>query len=209
MATHILLPGHVIHVSPDIPQNWMHDLLGAAPALQAEYGVQPQQMQEIVEEMAPNVVNNDLPVNDNEMDVGNEQANADEGAQDVDNHVAQQEISFDQSSSTAQYLRANGPDVHLTVEMVLQGQVGSMSSNSSDSSSFSSVNSAQNDEMTVVSPASFTSQPCHVLFPNLQYPSFQAVNAIPLPISLKRKWNVAFQYLKLKAPQDVAATPKP
>lgn len=57
------LHDHIHHANPDVPQNWMHDLVGAAAAVQADFGVQPQQMQDIVEEMAPqndnNAINND------------------------------------------------------------------------------------------------------------------------------------------------------
>jgi len=47
--------------------------------------------------------------------------------------VQQQEISFDQSGSTAEYLRANGPDITLNVEDVLAGKYNNSSSSTEES----------------------------------------------------------------------------
>lgn len=46
----------------------------------------------------------------------------------------QDTVSFDQSGSTAQYLRANSPDTVLTMEDLLAGNLGSSASVSSNSS---------------------------------------------------------------------------
>jgi hypothetical protein len=48
----------------------------------------------------------------------------------------QQEISFDQSGSIAQYLRADGPNIVLNVADVLAGNYGTSSSSDEASSSF-------------------------------------------------------------------------
>jgi len=46
--------------------------------------------------------------------------------------VQRQEIVFDQSGSTAEYLRAHGPDITLNVEDVLAGNYSNSSSSSTD-----------------------------------------------------------------------------
>lgn len=180
------LHDHVLHANPDVPQNWMHDLVGAGAAVQADFGVQAEQMQDLMEEMASNV-----GANDNDAGLAEEE----EGDMNDDPNLQQPQqqhdsVTFDQSGSTTQYLRANGPDIHLTVDMVLQGQLGS-ASNSSSSSSVSSVNSLPNEENAVLDRPIFQfGQVCQMMLP-LQTVS-PIPNAIPLPISLKRRWNVAF-----------------
>ncbi|CAL4924468.1 unnamed protein product [Urochloa decumbens] len=52
-----------------------------------------------------------------------------------DDGVQQESISFDQSGSTAEYLRANGPDIVLNIDDILKGKmVAASSSSSSDDS---------------------------------------------------------------------------
>ena len=50
----------------------------------------------------------------------------------------QDTISFDQSGTTAEYLRHHSQDIVLTLEQVLQGDLGSDSSSSGSSSSVTS-----------------------------------------------------------------------
>jgi len=51
------------------------------------------------------------------------------------NDQQQEAISFDQLGSSAQYLRAHGPDITLTVEDMLAGNLGNTSSSSSSDAS--------------------------------------------------------------------------
>lgn len=179
------LHDHVLHVNPDVPQHWMHDLAGAAAEIQPGFGVQGQQMQDIMEELAANGDDNDADMGQPMDGMGN--VEADEPIQEQDS------ITFDQSGSTAQYLRAHGPDIHLTVEMVLNGQVGS-TSGSSTSSSNSSVNSVHHEDLDVAESSVIQSDHnSMVAIPTLLIVVQKHLNAVPLPISLKRTWNVAFQ----------------
>ena len=57
--------------------------------------------------------------------------------------VQQHEISFDQSGSTAQYLRAHGPDITLNIDDVLAGKVAGSSSSSEEISSLGTVSNVQ------------------------------------------------------------------
>lgn len=182
------LHDHVLHVNPDVPQNLMHDLVGAGAEVQTDFGVQPQQMNEIVEEML--AANKDDVENDLQGENLNDQVNGQPNqGQDQQHDQQQVSITFDQSGSTAQYLRAQGPDIHLTVEMVLQGQLGS-SSNASSSDFESSITSVQNVDTVMDVPMFQFGQTCTMLLPVVAV-SLAAIY-IPLPLSLKRKWNVAF-----------------
>lgn len=98
------LHDHVLHVNPDVPQHWVHDLAGAATDIQADFGVQEQQMQEAMDELAPH----DNPVEDHDEDDIAQDMDVD-NVEDVD-AVQQESITFDQSGSSAQYLRAHGLD---------------------------------------------------------------------------------------------------
>ena len=65
----------------------------------------------------------------------NEMRDENEGQTQNEEMVQQQEIPFDQSGSTAQYLRAHGPDIVLNVADVLAGTYGSSSTSSDEVSS--------------------------------------------------------------------------
>ena len=64
---------------------------------------------------------------DNELQLNEMQLNEDE--------PQQESISFDQSGSSAHYLRAHGPDITLSVEDILAGRFVDSSSSSSEASS--------------------------------------------------------------------------
>lgn len=100
----------------------------------------------------------------------------------------QESMSFDQSRSTAQYLRAHGPDIHLIVDMVFGGQVDNTSNSSSSSSSGASVTSA--NEASLVAPAQFGVG--YRLIVPLMY-MYTSYAYVPMPLSLKGRWNVAFK----------------
>lgn len=68
----------------------------------------------------------------------------------IDEDQQQESISFDQSGSSAHYLRAHGPDITLTVEDVLVGKFRDSGSSSSSSEASSSEMSAQ-----MVQPSKF------------------------------------------------------
>ena len=127
------------HVNPNLVQGWQHDLAGAAQAVHADVGLNANQMAAAQEELAaPNhlAANNNVDGEwaqwaDQEVHLEEQQDDNDEM---IIEDVQQQEISFDQSGSTAQYLRANGPDITLNIADVLAGRVSGSSSSSSDSS---------------------------------------------------------------------------
>ncbi|CAL4899280.1 unnamed protein product [Urochloa decumbens] len=115
--------GEVNQGNPNVNQNWQHDLAGAAQAVQEDAGINNEQMQDIQHELADNVnVPADdwpqwQPMNqeDDNMDWDNNQANVAQQQQQ------QESITFDQSGSTAEYLRAHGPDIVLNIEDILKG----------------------------------------------------------------------------------------
>jgi len=72
----------------------------------------------------------------------------DDNVDDILEEVQQQEISFDQSGSTAQYLRAHGPDITLNVADVIVGKVNSSSSDR-DTPSSSTVASSTDSGLAV------------------------------------------------------------
>ena len=67
---------------------------------------------------------------DNQADEMDEQQADNEDV--IMEEVQQQEIVFDQSGSTAEYLRTHGPDISLNVEDVLAGNYSNSSSSSTD-----------------------------------------------------------------------------
>jgi hypothetical protein len=121
--------------NPNNFQNWMHDLAGAGGQVLGDARVNVQMMQQVNEEIVPG--------NLNQGNQGMQPMEVDQMEEDVmENAVPQHPdqpqdtISFNQSGSTATYLRATRPDIHLSVEEVLAGiqnsQNGSVSSNDSE-----------------------------------------------------------------------------
>lgn len=80
--------------------------------------------------------------------------------------------------------------------MVLNGQVGSTSS-SSTSSSDSSVTSAHQDDLDIPDTAMTQNTSPTINLSSLVAAVQNHLNAVPLPISLKRTWNTAFQPILL------------
>lgn len=116
-------------------------------------------MQEAMEELVPH--DNNADDDNDEDDMGQPMDGDNVGVADPIQH--QDSTTFDQSGSTTQYLRAHGPDIHLTVEMVLQDQVGSTSS-SATSSSDSSVSSVHQVVLDITN-TSDTTTPLLSIFP--------------------------------------------
>jgi hypothetical protein len=142
------LNGVVHNINPNVVQGWQHDLAGAAPEIQADAGVNGNQMEDIQGELAQpyqladnnNVADAWADWIDQDVNLAEQQAdNEDVLMQDVQ----QQEISFDQSGSIAQYLRAHGPDITLNIDDVLAGKVAGSSSSSEEISSFGTVSNVQ------------------------------------------------------------------
>lgn len=111
--------GQPLAGNPNNFQNWLHDHAGAGAQVLADAGINDQLMQDINEEIAvvmnQNFAHNAVQANDEEeMQQG---LMADWVPQHPDQ--PQDTITFDQSGSTTNYLRATGPDVHLSVEEVL------------------------------------------------------------------------------------------
>lgn len=126
--------GMPVH-NPNAVQHWHHDHVGAPQGVQGDVGLNDQHMQDAVDDLAE-------PQEEDPQDAEDWPEWFGVGAHIDQNDAANQEpefppqdtISFDQSGSTAQYLRANGPDIVLTVEDVLAGVGSSSSSNSATSS---------------------------------------------------------------------------
>lgn len=129
--------------NPDNYQNWIHDHAGAAAQVLADAGIDEQMMQEGNEEIQINL--HQVP------EAGQINAQLEAEAEMIEammeNWVPQHPdqpqdtITFDQSGSTANYLRATGPDIHLTVEEVLatfQNEQNNSDSSSDDSGVVSS-----------------------------------------------------------------------
>jgi len=71
----------------------------------------------------------------------------------------QDTISFDQSGSTANYLRNHGQDIVLTLDQVMQGQITIESSSSDSSSSVTSAAYGEPDHLSITSPFLFNQLP--------------------------------------------------
>ncbi|CAN6300043.1 unnamed protein product [Urochloa humidicola] len=180
--------GHIAHANPDVDQNWIHELAGAGNAVLQDLGVNQNQMQQAMEDIMAqgnNVGGNgdDWPAWDDVI------ANGVEGnhQQVLPQHPEQpqDEISFHHSGSSANFLRANGPDIHLTVEMVRQGQFGR------DSSSSSSSNEATSQTAMEVSTDGYVPQ-FTVFWSAFDQPEPSTQNNLTASGSLKRSWNMAF-----------------
>lgn len=112
-------PAHGVPLAgnPNNFQNWQHDLVGAGNQALGDAGINIQMMQEINMEVDPMVQFQNVQNQGNGNNVQMEDL--------MDNWVPQHPdqpqdtITFDQSGSTANYLRANGPDIVLRVEDVL------------------------------------------------------------------------------------------
>jgi hypothetical protein len=128
--------GHI-----DGAQGWQQDLNGAGHHVHADFGLNDQQMADVQQQLqAQPVPPHELAGWDAWPDVDQQQENEwqEEVDQVMEEPVQQQDsVTFDQSGSTAEYLRAHGPDIVLNVEDVLSGKfkTGSSSSTSSDASS--------------------------------------------------------------------------
>lgn len=141
---------HPAHGAPlqgnlDVFQNWMHDLAGAGAQVLANAGLNVKQVQDIDMELHPNL-HNDVAANADDLNLnGNVDIQMDEAGEAHENEVPhhpdqpQDTLSFDQSGSTVNYLRATGPDIHLMVEEVLAGIQNSGGSSSGDSGAVSSI----------------------------------------------------------------------
>lgn len=117
--------GHVQEAHPNILQGWQHDVHGVAPHVHEDFGLNIAHMAGVQEELQaqplPDNMHNAWDDWSQPEQVQNNQVH-DVQQQDADPNIQQQSISFDQSGSTAEYLRANGPDVILTIEEVLAGR---------------------------------------------------------------------------------------
>lgn len=129
---------HPIHGAPlvnqNVAQHWQHEVAGAAQDIHADVGLNNEQMQEANEDLQ---IHPELEADDgfDDMEIDNGPAFPQHPDQPQDS------ISFDQSGSSAHYLRANGRDIVLNVEDVLAGIYGTNSADSSSSSSDSEVQS--------------------------------------------------------------------
>ena len=107
---------HIAHANPDVPQNWMHDLAGAANAILHDIGINAAQMNEAMEDIQPHehpaAVNNDEAELDHLIQLAEQNF-------PVPHHPDQPQGSTDLSSSTADFIRGTGPEILLTVEIVL------------------------------------------------------------------------------------------
>ncbi|CAN6199417.1 unnamed protein product [Urochloa humidicola] len=135
--------GQVNEGNPNIPRNWQHDLVGAAQAVHMDAGMNEAQMQDAQQDLGQNAGNADgwdamEPNVDNAVDDAGWDAwgnlDQDLGQNVVVDDMPQESISFDQSGSTAEYLRANGPDIVLNVDDVQKGLYRVSSPTSSSSS---------------------------------------------------------------------------
>ncbi|RLN35671.1 hypothetical protein C2845_PM03G28780 [Panicum miliaceum] len=123
--------GQVQQGNINIEQHWHHDFVGAANAVQGDAGINNAQADVAAEDLA---VPNDQLAGEGQNDGWPEwpdwmQEDGVADNMDMDNNVQdelqeqlQESISFDQSGSTAEYLRATGPDIALSIEDVLQGR---------------------------------------------------------------------------------------
>jgi hypothetical protein len=136
------LHGHVIHMNPDVPPHWVHDIAAGAGIVLGDVGVnQPQAndaMQELNIQEEQNLQNLNAQQN-NGWDAWDAAAdnlgfiNAHIQPLDDQQEVPQQpaQDSVDLTGSTANFIRGSGSAIHLSVEQVLQGGFGSHTSSSS------------------------------------------------------------------------------
>ena len=166
------LHGHV-PVNQNIIQHWQHDLAGASQEVQADAGINGQQAQQMHDDLAVPQDDQGQVANENvvqEMEVDQvvdiwdnwdqvEQNDLPQNIEIDDNappaHLEhpQDTISFDQFGSTANFLRQHGQDIVLTLEQVLDGQLGNNSSSSESSSSVSSAVQGSSDLLIITSPS--------------------------------------------------------
>lgn len=139
---------HTIHgvpvMNPNVAQHWHHDWVGAAQDVQMDVGINDQHMQDAQDDLV------DLQGNGAEnwpQWFGAQEEMLD--GENVEQHAVPQHpdhpqdtVSFDQFGSTAEYLRADGPDIVLRVEDVMAGNYGSSNSSSSSDSYSSEVQSS-------------------------------------------------------------------
>ncbi|CAN6359072.1 unnamed protein product [Urochloa humidicola] len=156
--------GAVNHGNPNIIHNWQHDQAGADQAVHMDAGINVQQMQDVQHELAVNGNDND------EDDWPDWMAQDDNLNNPVEDEVQQESISFDQSGSTAEYLRAHGPDIELNIDDVLKGKVAASSGSSSSSGSAA--------HSYVVTSPSFS-------FLRIECIAFANLTKLPIPRSLQ------------------------
>jgi hypothetical protein len=106
--------------NPDNFQNWQHDHAGAGGQVLGDAGIDVQMMVDVNAEINQNQVE-EIGNLINEQDDVEDALMEDVEENWVPQHLDQPQdtITFNQSGSTANYLRANGPDIHLSVEEVL------------------------------------------------------------------------------------------
>ena len=123
--------GPIHAANQNAPQGWQHELHGAAQQIQNDHGLNDVQMAEVQNDLL-NQGNNDDVMDDAWDDWPVDQAD-NVGQQQAPQDVLQQQesISYEQSGSSAHYLRANGPDITLTVDDILSGNLEGSSSSSS------------------------------------------------------------------------------
>ncbi|WVZ57952.1 hypothetical protein U9M48_008279 [Paspalum notatum var. saurae] len=172
--------GHVVHGNPNILQHWVHEVVGAADALQAELG-NVADMQQAMEELIPPNAQNDVEAEGNQVQ-DMEEAEVNQVQQNDVAAQPQESITLEQSGSTEHFFRATGPAMNL-------GNFTGTNGNSSSSS----------DESEV------TSTPIQMLEPELQVISLgpQVVQfamsvqsrfseQLPMFVGAKRNWDSAF-----------------
>jgi hypothetical protein len=139
------LHGDVVDGNPNVQHHWHHDALGAVPAVHADLGMNNEQIQQAQEELVFHQAEEAV-----DQGWGNWQQNEDNFQQEE--HQQLESYSFDQSGSTAQYLRAHGTDSVLNIDDVMS------SSSSSSGSVTSTVQATQMPAvMAVVESRAFAS----------------------------------------------------
>ncbi|CAN6164029.1 unnamed protein product [Urochloa humidicola] len=122
--------GPVHNINVNAPQHWHHEQMGGQQGDQMDHGINDQHWQAAQEDLA---IHDADGVADQGWDAWPEPEADNMDApivQQVPQHPDQTQdtASFDQSGSTAEYLRAIGPDIVLTVEDVLKGKYAASTS---------------------------------------------------------------------------------
>ncbi|CAN6248342.1 unnamed protein product [Urochloa humidicola] len=187
-------PGHgfVAHVNPQINQQWVHDLVGAADVVMQDFSVNNNMMNEAVGDLKDN--SNMQPADNAEWPQWDNVAKNAMHQPEVPLHPdnPQDSISFDQSGSSVAFLRANGPDVLLSVEMITQGLLGKQLTSSSSSSEVSSMNVETQGPTHHDNVATQFSELCKVVLPAVLVAKSRPVHEVAPSPTLKRSWNAAF-----------------
>ncbi|RLN03558.1 hypothetical protein C2845_PM13G06880 [Panicum miliaceum] len=130
--------GEVQHGNPNAPLHWHHDFAGVGQAAHEEVGMNDEHVQQAMEDLQLPMDNameevQGLPEWPPEVQMAENAPQEQQVPQHPD--VPQDTISFDKSGSTAQYLRAHGPDITLNIDDIFRGTIQSSSSSSNDASS--------------------------------------------------------------------------